>query len=225
MFRKIFVGIARVILFLIVLSWIFVGVYRFFPVWITPLMVIRLGESIAGDGGKVRQTWVPYEQISHSMVLAVIAAEDQKFPIHRGFDWDAIKQAREEIATGRRFRGGSTISNQAAKNVFLWPGRNLLRKGLEAYFTLLIEAVWGKKRIMEVYLNAIEMGDGIFGVEEASRAYFNKSAKDLSRQEAALLTAILPNPRRWNPTNPTSYLRGRQTWILRNMNNLGKIEL
>nr|WP_209331097.1 monofunctional biosynthetic peptidoglycan transglycosylase [Lunatimonas salinarum] len=225
--RKIVKSLLRLLLGLIVFSWVMVAVYRLVPVWITPLMVIRATESLLGpeEFSAPHQSWVPYERISPHVVLAVIASEDQKFPSHNGFDWEAIAQARKEIATGKRFRGGSTITNQTAKNVFLWPARNLLRKGLEAYFSLLIEFGWGKRRIMEVYLNVIEMGNGIYGIEEAARHYFKKSAADLSPREAALIAAVLPNPRRWNPAQPTNYIRNRQSWILRNMRNLGQVDL
>jgi len=225
--RKIAVFLTQLLLGLLVFSWVMVAVYRIVPVWITPLMVIRAAESLFGpeEFSGVNQSWVSYERISPHVVLAVIAAEDQKFPTHRGFDWEAIAEARKEISTGKRFRGGSTITNQTAKNVFLWPARNLFRKGLEAYFSLLIEYGWGKRRIMEVYLNVIEMGDGLYGIEEAAQRYFKKSAADLTRQEAALIAAVLPNPRRWSPAQPTSYIRNRQTWILRNMRNLGQVEL
>ncbi|EON79124.1 Monofunctional biosynthetic peptidoglycan transglycosylase [Lunatimonas lonarensis] len=224
--QKIGIYTLRLLLALLVFSWLLVFVYRFVPVWITPLMIIRVVESFFEPEKTVgiHKSWVAYEDISPNMVLAVISAEDQKFPVHKGFDWEAIEEARKEIASGKRFRGGSTITNQTAKNVFLWPGRNLVRKGLEAYFSILIEYGWGKRRIIEVYLNVIETGDGIYGVEEAARRFFKKPAKDLSRHEAALIAAVLPNPRRWSPAQPTDYIRGRQTWIIRNMGNLGKIE-
>ncbi len=203
-----------------------VAILRFVPVWITPLMVIRSVEQLLDSKKEVvlKNSWVPLEDISSHAALAVIAAEDQKFLTHGGFDWESIQQARKDIDSGKRFRGGSTISNQTAKNVFLWPGRNLLRKGMEAYFTFLIEGLWGKKRIVEVYLNVIEMGEGIYGIEAASQHFYKKPAKELSRQQSAYIAATLPNPRRWNPTKPTNYLRSRQAWILRNMNNLGPVE-
>nr|MBI1230438.1 monofunctional biosynthetic peptidoglycan transglycosylase [Cytophagales bacterium] len=200
-------------------------ILRFVPVVVTPLMLIRSIEQLSDPEKVVRlkYDWVPLSEISSHVALAVIAAEDQKFTTHNGFDWESIQQARKEIESGKRFRGGSTISNQTAKNVFLWQGRNLFRKGLEAYFTLLIEGIWGKRRIMEVYLNVIEMGEGIYGIEAAAQHYYKKPAKEISRQQAAYIAAVLPNPRRWNPTKPTNYLRGRQSWIVRNMNNLGQV--
>ncbi|WP_232834834.1 monofunctional biosynthetic peptidoglycan transglycosylase [Pleomorphovibrio marinus] len=201
--------------------------YRWVPVTITPLMVQRAMEQVihTESGFNFTHKWTPLNRISPHMIEAVIAAEDQKFPTHKGFDWEAIEKAREEIASGKRFRGGSTITNQTAKNVFLFPVRNMLRKLVEAYFTIGMEWFWGKERIMEVYLNVIEMGHGIYGIEAASQAYYQKPSAELSRAEAAMIAAILPNPKIWVPTNPTSYLRGRQAWILRNMQQLGKIEL
>lgn len=197
------------------------------PVFFTPLMGIRAVEQVLNDDRdlRFRKDWVPIESISPHLYRAVIASEDQKFLDHGGFDWEAIESALEENKTGKRIRGGSTISNQTAKNVFLWPGRNLLRKGMEAYFTILMEFFWSKERIMEVYLNVIEMGDGIYGAEAASQFYFGKSAAELNRQEAALIAAVLPNPRRWRPDQPSSYIRQRQAWILRNMRNLGEYSL
>jgi len=174
---------------------------------------------------RLKKDWVPINEVSPHLYLAVIAAEDQKFLEHHGFDWEAIQKAFEGNRTGKSLKGGSTISNQTAKNVFLWPQRNWIRKGLEAYFTFLIEFFWSKERIMEVYLNVIEMGDGIYGAEAAAQLYFGKSASDLSKREAALIAAVLPNPLRWRPDQPTTYIRGRQNWILRNMNNLGELEL
>ncbi|NVJ86633.1 MAG: monofunctional biosynthetic peptidoglycan transglycosylase [Algoriphagus sp.] len=196
--------------------------YRYVPVPLTPLMVIRWVESFEEEKSAIpfEKTWVPAEEISQVAFQAVYAAEDQNFLNHSGFDWEAMKKAWEENQKGRRVRGASTISQQTAKNVFLWPGRTYVRKGLEAYFTFLIELIWGKERIMEIYLNVIEMGPGIYGIEVASQEYFGKSADRLSKREAALIAACLPNPRRWSPKKPTPYLLQRQTWILRQMNNL-----
>ncbi|SHM33004.1 monofunctional biosynthetic peptidoglycan transglycosylase [Cyclobacterium lianum] len=190
-------------------------------------MGIRAVEQCLNTERNVRfeKDWVRIENISPHLYRAVIAAEDQKFLKHQGFDWEAIQKALEGNRSGQRLKGGSTISNQTAKNVFLWPNRNWLRKGLEAYFTFLIEFFWSKERIMEVYLNVIEMGDGIYGAEAAAQVYFGKPAAQLSRQESALIAAVLPNPLRWRPDKPTNYIRGRQGWILRNMNNLGELNL
>jgi monofunctional biosynthetic peptidoglycan transglycosylase len=181
----------------------------------------------AREGKKIRleHIWVPLEEIAQPLVLAVIASEDNRFPAHGGFDFEQIKMARSEAAAGRRVRGASTISQQTAKNVFLWPGRSWLRKGLEAYFTLLIEWIWGKERIMEVYLNSIETGDGVYGAEAVAREHFGKQAFELSQAEAALIAATLPNPRRFNSANPSSYMLRRQLQILSLMNKVGTVDM
>jgi len=157
-------------------------------------------------------------------VLAVIASEDNNFESHYGIDFKAIEKARKLNKRGKKIRGASTITQQTAKNVFLWQSRNYIRKGLEVYFSGLIELFWGKKRIMEVYLNVIEMGDGIYGAEAASQHYFHKPAKNLSRAEAAAIAAVLPNPRKWHPDKPTAYISRKKSWILWNMNNVVKPE-
>ncbi|REG87123.1 monofunctional biosynthetic peptidoglycan transglycosylase [Algoriphagus antarcticus] len=200
-------------------------IYRFIPVPITPLMVIRVFEQ-AFDSEKevrLRKDWVPFSEISKNAPQAVYASEDQKFLVHNGFDIDAMKKAWENNKKGKRVKGASTITQQTVKNVFLWPSRSYIRKGLEAYFTVLVELIWSKERIMEVYLNVIEMGDGIYGIEAASQTYYNKPASKLNRNQAAMIAAVLPNPRRWSPAKPTSYIIGRQSWILRQMNNLAPI--
>ncbi len=196
--------------------------YRFLPVPITPLMLIRCGQQVA-DGREIRlvHDWVPLESISASLPQAVWASEDQNFLKHHGFDFDAIKQAIDEAQRGGRTRGASTISQQTAKNVFLWPSSTWLRKGMEVYFTVLIETLWSKQRIMEVYLNSIEMGDGIYGAEAVAREHFGCSAEALSRQQCALIAATLPNPLRFDSANPSSYMYRRQTQIMRQMRNLG----
>ncbi|PKP45620.1 MAG: monofunctional biosynthetic peptidoglycan transglycosylase [Bacteroidetes bacterium HGW-Bacteroidetes-11] len=225
-FRKIF-RIIRFAVFFFFISTIFVTiVYRFVRPPVTPLQLIRVAEQIA-DGEKIsmKRDWVKLKDISPNMPRAVIASEDNNFQKHHGIDFEAIKKARELNKKRNRKLGASTISQQTAKNVFLWPDRTWLRKGLEVYFTGLIEIFWGKRRIMEVYLNVIEMGDGIYGVEMASQKFFRKPASDLSRHEAALIAAVLPNPRRWSPANPTSYIQRRQQNILRVMGQVGKIEL
>lgn len=158
------------------------------------------------------------------MPVAVIASEDQRFMTHHGFDYEAIETAaREHLHDGKKLRGGSTISQQTAKNVFLWQGRSWLRKGLETYFTFLIEIFWSKERIMEVYLNSIEMGDGIYGVEAVAEHHFGKTAKELTRSECALIAATLPNPRRYDSANPSSYMRKRQAWIEQQMKHVDPI--
>lgn len=210
-----------------ILSIGFTVLYRFLPVPITPLMVIRLWEQAFDKEKEMRlkKDWVSISKISKNVPQAVIAAEDQKFMEHNGFDIEAMKKAWENNQKGKRVKGGSTITQQTAKNVFLSPSRNLIRKGLEAYFTFLMELIWSKERIMEVYLNVIEMGEGIYGIEAAAQTYFKKPASKLSRQEAALIAAVLPNPRRWSPARPTAYISGRQAWILRQMNNLKAVEM
>jgi monofunctional biosynthetic peptidoglycan transglycosylase len=174
----------------------------------------------------MKKEWIGLDKMSANLPLAVVASEDNLYMEHSGFDFKSIEKAKEYNAKkqGKKVRGASTISQQTAKNVFLWPQRSWLRKGLEVYFTVLIEFVWGKKRILEVYLNVIETGKGIYGAEAASQSYFGKSASGISRGEAALIAAVLPNPLKWNPASPTPYIRGRQQWILWNMNNIGKLD-
>ncbi|MCX6249121.1 MAG: monofunctional biosynthetic peptidoglycan transglycosylase [Bacteroidetes bacterium] len=207
-------------------SLFFVILYRFINPPVTPLMLIRIaGMAVHGEKLNLSKKWVPLEKISPDLQLAVVASEDNLFLEHHGFDFKAIEKAQDynERKQGKKVHGASTISQQTAKNVFLWPQRSWVRKGLEVYFTVLTEFFWSKKRIMEVYLNVIEMGDGIYGAEKASTSYFNKPASALTRNEAAMIAAILPNPKKWNPVHPTSYIRNRQEWILWNMNNLGKL--
>lgn len=169
--------------------------------------------------------WVSLDHIAQPLVQSVVTSEDNLFLEHHGFDVHQIIIAQEDAMKGKRVRGASTITQQTAKNVFLWPGRSYLRKGLEAYFTVLIEWIWGKKRIMEVYLNSIEMGDGIYGAQSVAKLHFNKDAKDLTKREAALIAATLPNPRRFNSANPSSYVRHRQAKILSLMSKLLKVEM
>ena len=192
--------------------------YRFVPVMATPLMFIRCFEQIGdGESIKLHHSWVSLDEMPASMPVAVMASEDQNFLHHHGFDYGAIERAARENMEGGRIRGGSTISQQTAKNVFLWPGRSWLRKGLETYFTFLIELFWSKQRIMEVYLNSIEMGDGIYGVEAVAEQHFNRTAEELTKADCALIAATLPNPRRFNSGSPGRYMKKRQQWILRQM--------
>ena len=193
---------------------------RFIPVYFTPLMFIRLGEQIAkGEEMKMRHSWVPLEDIAPSLPLAVMASEDAHFMEHHGFDFNAIEKAAKRNMSKKHKRklGASTISQQTAKNVFLWPGRTWVRKGFEVYFTALIEMMWSKERIMEVYLNSIEMGDGIYGAEAVAQRHFHCSAKDLSKSECAMIAVSLPNPRKFDSAHPSSYMRKRQSSILREM--------
>ena len=195
-----------------------VVILRFLPVYITPLMGIRLVEQ-AADGRELclKHQWVALEDISPSLPVAVMASEDQRFLKHHGFDFKAIEKAAENNAEGKSMRGGSTISQQTAKNVFLWPGRSWLRKGLEAYFTVLIELVWSKQRIMEVYLNSIEMGDGIYGAEAVAQENFGCSAAELTRSDCALIAATLPNPRKFSSKTPSEYMVKRKFQIMKQM--------
>ena len=223
--QKILHLITKVMLWFFGLSILFVLIFKFVPVPITPLMVIRvLEQKMEGKEAILSHTWVPIEDISMNLQKAVIASEDQKFLTHYGFDVEAIQKARKSNAKGKKIRGGSTISQQTAKNVFLWPGRSYIRKGFEAYFTLLIEFIWGKERIMEVYLNSIEMGNGVYGAQEASRVWYRKEAQNLSKYEAAGIAAILPNPRVFKASNSSNYIERRKNRILRQMRYLGKIE-
>jgi monofunctional glycosyltransferase len=200
--------------------------YRFIPVSYTPLMLQRSMERKAeGKKASIKHHWVSLNKISHNMILAAVAAEDNNFTSHFGVDEEALKKAYEHNKNSRRIRGASTITQQTCKNVYLWLGRNYFRKGLELYYTFWVEIIWGKKRIMEVYLNSIEMGDGIFGVEAAAQAYFNKSAGNLTSAEAALIAAAFPNPRKRNPAYPSAYLLHRQQDILWVMEKIGKVEL
>jgi monofunctional biosynthetic peptidoglycan transglycosylase len=193
-----------------------VAALRFVPPPGSALMVQRWFEArAAGRSFRLRYDWVPARAIAPSLRAAVVASEDQRFYQHGGFDWKAMQSAAREWREGERLRGASTISQQVAKNLFLWPGRSFLRKGLEAWLTLWIEWLWPKQRILEVYLNVAEMGDGVFGAEAAARRYFGRSAAQLGAHESALLAAMLPSPRRSNPANPSAFLRERQQWILR----------
>ncbi len=219
MTRKIFRIFKRAIYLFFVLSILTVILFRFAPIPITPLMLIRSGEFLLeGKSPILKYKWRSSDKISNNLKRAVVAAEDQKFYDHYGFDLEAIKKAAKNNEKGRKIKGGSTISQQCAKNVFLWQGRNWIRKGLEVYFTALIELFWSKERIMTVYLNVIEMGIGVYGAEAASEYYFNKSATSLTKSDAALMAAILPNPRKWDVKNPSGYIQRRQRWILRQMN-------
>lgn len=192
----------------------FVGalVYRFLP---TPGTFTMLERRL--DGVDVTHDWAPLEEISPHLVRAVIAAEDSRFCLHKGIDIEAVKDAAQDNRNGGRRRGGSTISQQTAKNAFLWNGGGWVRKGLEAWFTLVSETVWGKRRTMEIYLNVAEWGDGYFGAEAAARGRFGKAATDLSKQEAALLAAVLPSPNKWRAVNPGPYVRGRAATIRKRM--------
>lgn len=195
-----------------------VVVYRAVSPPATPLMLIRLAE-----GAGLTRRWVPLAGISPELMRAVIASEDAKFCVHHGFDWQAIDNAVERYEDGGPVLGASTISMQTAKNVFLWPSRNFIRKGLEAGFTVLLEALWGKRRILEVYLNVVEWGPGLYGAEAAARRYFGKPAAALSRREAAALAAVLPNPRQWSPVHPEGRVQARIRLIEARMGHVAVI--
>jgi monofunctional biosynthetic peptidoglycan transglycosylase len=184
----------RILGLFLLISVLWTAVYAVLPVPLTPLMVIRLVE-----GYGFSKHWMSYEKISPNLARAAIASEDSGFCVHHGFEWEAIRNAWDRNQRSRRIRGGSTISNQTAKNAFLWPDRTYVRKGLEYYFTGLVELMWGKKRILEVYLNVVEFGPGVYGAEAASRHYFGKSAASLTETQAAQLAASLPRPRTWHP--------------------------
>ena len=201
---------------------------RFLPVWVTPLMVIRCFQQVSeGRSLKLSHDWEPLENISPSLPVAVMASEDARFLEHHGFDYKAIEHAakRNREHPEKRKLGASTISQQTAKNVFLWPGSSWVRKGFEAYFTVLIEMLWSKQRIMEVYLNSIEMGEGIYGAQAVAEEHFGKDAKDLTRSECALIAATLPNPRKFSSKSPSSYILKRQSRILKEMKYVGEFPM
>lgn len=199
--------------------------YRWLPVPVTPLMLIRSVQQMSrGEHVRLRHHWVSMDSMSRYLPVAVMASEDQRFMEHDGFDFKAINEAWEERRSGKRQRGGSTISQQTAKNVFLWPTSSWVRKGLETYFTLLIELLWSKERIMEVYLNSIEMGDGIYGAEAVAQLHFGRSASELTRADCALIAATLPNPLKFSSKNPSTYMLKRQTWIMRQMKHINPIK-
>lgn len=220
--KKVSQRISKIILYFIGISIFWVLLYKFINPPITFLMVQRAVErKVDGKTWKIEKKWKNFEELSYNLKKAALAGEDANFLKHNGFDFEAIELAFQKNQKGKKMRGGSTISQQTAKNVFLWPGRSYVRKGFEAYFTFLIELFWSKNRILEVYLNVIEMGDGIYGAESASETYFNKPASSLLKGEASLIVAVLPNPRKWSPAKPTAYIYHRQSLILRNMRLLG----
>lgn len=219
--RRVARFLIAVILAFLLGSSLLVVLYGFVAPPLTPLMAIRLVE---GEG--LRQAWRPYARISPELIRAVIAAEDTGFCLHRGFDWRALEEAWRRYQGGtQRLKGGSTITQQTAKNLFLWPARSLVRKGFEAYFSVLLEVLLDKRRILELYVNTAEWGPGVYGAEAAARAHFDKTAERLGRREAALLAAVLPNPRRWSPARPTAYIRGRAATIEARMRGMSEAEL
>ena len=210
---------------LILLLWSVGGVvlYRYVPVPVTPLMVRNaVSSALKGEPTTYHHAWVPMEKISPHLASAVIASEDQRFYQHKGFDWKEIGNAIEERQSGKRKRGGSTISQQTAKNVFTFCTATWARKAIETYYTILIEWLWPKERILEVYLNSIEMGPSIYGAEAVAKQHFGKSASKLTRSECALIAATLPNPNRYSSKQPSNYMRRRQSAILKQMQLMGK---
>ena len=205
----------KLIIWFNIISLFFVVLYKFVPVPYTPLMVIRYFENkSAGKNIETKHHWVPIEDISKNLQKAVIASEDGRFFEHNGLDFSAMQKAAIGNFKGKKLKGGSTITQQTAKNVFLWQGRSYFRKALEAYYTVLIELVWGKQRILEVYLNSIEMGNGIYGAEAATQHWYKRDCKSLTRMQAAGIAAILPNPRRFSP-NGSAYISRKQSKIAR----------
>ena len=197
--------------------------FRWVPVPFTPLMVTRAIENkLDGKEMICNHDWVPIDSISVNLQKAVIASEDGTFTKHWGFDFGAMQKAFKNNNKGRRIKGGSTITQQTAKNVFLWQGRSYIRKAFEAYFTVLIELFWSKERIMEVYLNSIEMGDGVYGAEAASKYWYGHDVKSLTKDEAAGIAAILPNPRKYKPINSSAYIQKRKAKIKRIMRYVGR---
>lgn len=208
--------IKKLLFILILANILFILWGKFFN---PPITITQIGGIF--QYGKLKRDYISYDEMGSNVKKAVIASEDQLFFTHNGFDYKAIEKAmKKNDKKGKVVRGGSTISQQTAKNIFLWQGRSWIRKGFEAVYTFIIELIWGKDVILERYLNSIEMGRGVFGVEAASEYYFNKSSKDLTKSEAAWIATILPNPKKYDPNNPTAYLNKKHSWIMRQMNNV-----
>lgn len=207
--------IKQFIFIVLILNVVFIIWGRFFN---PPITITQIGGLF--EYGKLHRDYISYDEMGANVKKAVIASEDQKFFNHNGFDYTAIEKAMKNNEKGKKLRGGSTISQQTAKNVFLWQGRSWVRKGLEAVYTFIIEKVWSKDIILERYLNSIEMGQGVFGVEAAAQYYFGKPSKDLNTSEAAWIAAVLPNPKKYDPKNPSAYLRKKHNWIMRQMRNV-----
>lgn len=225
MLKKITQILFKILIWFVGISLFLVVVFKFVPVPFTPLMVSRAVENkLAGKEMFCNHDWVPIENISKNLQKAVIASEDGTFLKHHGFDFTAMQKALKNNKKGRKIKGGSTISQQTAKNIFLWQGRSYIRKGFEAYFTVLIELVWGKERIMEVYLNSIEMGNGVYGAQAAAEYWYRKDVSNLTKREAAGIAAILPNPRKYKASNSTVYINKRKDKIVRVMRYVGKLE-
>ena len=213
--------IRNILIFFFTSTILAVVILKYIPVYMTPLMFIRSVEAmIDGDAPQINHRWVPLEKISHNLPQAVMASEDNLFLKHSGFDLEQIQKAQIEAQEGKRQRGASTISQQTARNVFLWQHRSWLRKGLEAYFTFLIEKIWGKERIMEVYLNSIEMGRGIYGADAVARINFNTTPDKLTKDQCAYIAVSLPNPLHRDSAHPTAKMRKMHNTILKRMKQI-----
>jgi len=225
MIRTLFKFIGKILLWFFVISILWVSIYKWVPVPITPLMIMRsIEQTVDGKVLVWKHSWKNIDEISKNLQIAVICNEDQSFLNHNGFDIEAIEKAFENNMSGKRLRGGSTISQQTAKNVFLWPERSYLRKGFEVYFTFLIELIWSKERIIEVYLNSIEMGDGIYGAEAASQYWFKRSVAKLNLDQACALAVILPNPRKYRAIPASSFIQKRKAWTQRQIQYFGPLK-
>ena len=221
--KRVFRFLLKCCVWFVILTVLWVVIYRYIPIYYTPLMAIRSFENTE-KSSTFKHNWVDIEDISIHLQKAVICSEDQKFVNHNGFDIEAIEKAYQNNKKSKRIKGASTISQQTAKNVFLWPNRSWLRKGLETYFTFLIEKLWSKERILEVYLNSIEMGNAVYGAEAASQHWFGTSAKRLNINQSAAIAAILPNPRRYKAQPITSYISARKQWIIKQMGFYGPLK-
>ena len=223
LWRRLLRGFIVAVLASIALSWLCVLVLRFVPPVTSAFMLERrLAAATHGEHDFVlKYQWIPFNKVSPELPIALVAAEDQKFPTHHGFDLQAIADALDEAEEGERLRGASTISQQTAKNLFLWNGRSFLRKGLEAYFTVLIELTWPKRRILEVYLNIAEFGDGVYGAQAAAQQFFGKPAAQLGARESALLASVLPNPKKLHADRPSPYVSRHAEWVERQVRQLG----
>jgi len=221
--RKLFYTLFIFCVLFFVASFFFVVLFK----WVSPptssVMIQRQVGMIFSGGKLINYSWVSYNNISKQVALAVVASEDQNFPYHIGFDFEQINKAIKDNKRRRKVRGASTITQQVAKNLFLWGGQSFIRKGIEAYYTVLLEYMWSKERILEVYLNIAEMGNGVYGVGAASIIYYKKNPARLTKSESALIAAVLPNPKRYSINSPSGYVRGRQNWIMRQMDSLGGV--
>jgi monofunctional biosynthetic peptidoglycan transglycosylase len=223
LWRRLLRGVVIAVLAWIAISWLCVVVLRFVPPVTSAFMLERrLAAATHGERDFVlKYQWIPFNKVSSDLPIALVAAEDQKFPTHHGFDLQAIADALDEAEEGERLRGASTISQQTAKNLFLWNGRSFVRKGLEAYFTVLLELTWPKRRILEVYLNVAEFGDGIYGAQAAAQQFFGKPAAQLGPRESALLASVLPNPKKLRADRPSPYVARHAEWVERQVRQLG----